>query len=168
MTAGIESGMTIIWCSTGDEQRNFVRLERVIQGFVGEYASLEDDAFRNSNPVKLFFKETCYMVIQTAKNHMGRYVQNLSNMIEMLMNSWGELFLLHCDVPLLCFHCFCCFLLWKLSPNAVADYNRARTYLADLANRDRVPVFNNVSEAVSCAVQRFSSEYTNHLGSPTW
>lgn len=54
----------------------------------------------------------------------------------------------------------------KLSPNAVADYNRARTYLADLANRDRVPVFDNVSEAVSCAVQRFISEYTSHLGSP--
>lgn len=49
----------------------------------------------------------------------------------------------------------------KLSQNAVADYNRARTYLADLANRDRVPVFENVAEAVNCAVQRLTTEYGN-------
>jgi len=42
----------------------------------------------------------------------------------------------------------------QLSENAIADYNRARLYLADLANRDGVPVLNDVSEAVSCAIQR--------------
>jgi len=51
--------------------------------------------------------------------------------------------------------------LLQLSQNAVADYNRARTYLADLANRDRVPVFENVAEAVNCAVQRLTTEYGN-------
>ncbi|KAK2191809.1 hypothetical protein NP493_45g06016 [Ridgeia piscesae] len=41
-----------------------------------------------------------------------------------------------------------------LTPTAVKDYNRARTYLADLANRDGVPVFDNIHEAVGCAVQK--------------
>ena len=42
----------------------------------------------------------------------------------------------------------------QLSENAIADYNRARLYLADLANRDGVPVLNDIAEAVSCAVRR--------------
>jgi len=52
----------------------------------------------------------------------------------------------------------CCL---QLSQNAVADYNRARLYLADLANRDGVPVLSNISEAVNCVIQRlrdFSSD----------
>jgi len=42
----------------------------------------------------------------------------------------------------------------QLSENAVGDYNRARLYLADLANRDGVPVLNDIDEAVNCAVRR--------------
>ena len=49
-------------------------------------------------------------------------------------------------------YCSCCHV--QLSENAIADYNRARLYLADLANRDGVPVLNDVAEAVNCAVQR--------------
>lgn len=41
-----------------------------------------------------------------------------------------------------------------LTENAVDDYNRARTYLADLANRDGVPVLNNIVEALNCVVSR--------------
>ncbi|ESN92803.1 hypothetical protein HELRODRAFT_185164 [Helobdella robusta] len=43
----------------------------------------------------------------------------------------------------------------KLSDNEVLDYNRSRAYLADVANRDGVPVFDDVEEAVLCAVNRF-------------
>ncbi|VEN44020.1 unnamed protein product [Callosobruchus maculatus] len=41
-----------------------------------------------------------------------------------------------------------------LSKNAVKDYNRARVYLTDLAKRKQVPVFENITEAVQCAVER--------------
>ena len=44
-------------------------------------------------------------------------------------------------------------IVYQLTDNAVDDYNRARTYLADLANRDGVPVLNDVDEAVNCAVK---------------
>ncbi|KAK2719830.1 uncharacterized protein LOC136037094 isoform X1 [Artemia franciscana] len=36
----------------------------------------------------------------------------------------------------------------KLSKLAIQDYNRGRAYLSDLANRERIPVFDNVEEAV--------------------
>ncbi|CAB3372680.1 Hypothetical predicted protein [Cloeon dipterum] len=39
----------------------------------------------------------------------------------------------------------------KLSKQAIKDYNRGRMYLSDLANRDGVPVFENITEAVQCA-----------------
>ena len=38
---------------------------------------------------------------------------------------------------------------------AVKDYNRARAYLSDLANRDKVPVFDDITEAVDEAVKFF-------------
>jgi len=41
-----------------------------------------------------------------------------------------------------------------LTPTGVKDYNRARSYLADLANRDGVPIFDDVGEAVECAVKK--------------
>ena len=41
-----------------------------------------------------------------------------------------------------------------MSVDAVNDYNRARSYLADLANRDGVPVFDDIEEAVLAAVTR--------------
>ena len=40
----------------------------------------------------------------------------------------------------------------QLTDYAVKDYNRARAYLCDLANRDEIPVFDDVTEAVNCAV----------------
>jgi hypothetical protein len=42
----------------------------------------------------------------------------------------------------------------ELTPTGVKDYNRARSYLADLANRDGVPIFSDVEEAIDCVVQR--------------
>jgi hypothetical protein len=37
---------------------------------------------------------------------------------------------------------------------AIDDYNRARAYLADIANRDGVPVLSDIREAVLCAISR--------------
>lgn len=42
----------------------------------------------------------------------------------------------------------------ELSTTAIKDYNRARCYLSDLANKDGVPVFDKVEEAVKCAVDK--------------
>ncbi|XP_037078950.1 uncharacterized protein LOC119099953 [Pollicipes pollicipes] len=42
----------------------------------------------------------------------------------------------------------------KLTPTAIKDYNRGRSYLSDLATRRGVPVFEAVAEAVQCVVQR--------------
>jgi raw len=42
----------------------------------------------------------------------------------------------------------------QLSKQAIKDYNRGRMYLADLANRDGVPVFENISEAMQCVVNK--------------
>ena len=41
-----------------------------------------------------------------------------------------------------------------LTAMAIKDYNRGRNYLSDLANREGVPVFDEISEAVQCAIQR--------------
>ncbi len=45
----------------------------------------------------------------------------------------------------------------KLSKMAWKDYNRGRTYLSDIANREGVPVFEEVSEAIDCILQRCKS-----------
>ncbi|XP_055548922.1 uncharacterized protein LOC129732250 isoform X2 [Wyeomyia smithii] len=42
----------------------------------------------------------------------------------------------------------------QLSNSAVKDYNRGRTYLIDLANRQGIPVFNKIQEALHCAVEK--------------
>ncbi|KAL5243346.1 hypothetical protein ACI65C_010756 [Semiaphis heraclei] len=42
----------------------------------------------------------------------------------------------------------------KLTQTAINDYNRGRVYLADLASRERVPVFESIKEAVEIAVQK--------------
>ncbi|CAH1282778.1 unnamed protein product [Diabrotica balteata] len=44
-----------------------------------------------------------------------------------------------------------------LTKNAVKDYNRARVYLSDLANRKQVPVFDNITKAVECAIEKCKS-----------
>ena len=52
----------------------------------------------------------------------------------------------HSKQPIVC--------LFQLTQNAVNDYNRSRSYLADLANRDGVPVLEDIEEAVNCTVRR--------------
>lgn len=42
----------------------------------------------------------------------------------------------------------------RLSAFAIKDYNRGRNYLSDLANREGIPVFDEIKEAVECAIQR--------------
>ncbi|XP_033609101.1 uncharacterized protein LOC111868871 isoform X4 [Cryptotermes secundus] len=44
----------------------------------------------------------------------------------------------------------------KLSKQAVKDYNRGRMYLSDLANRESIPVFESVAEAVDCVIHKCS------------
>lgn len=41
-----------------------------------------------------------------------------------------------------------------LTKAALKDYNRGRSYLSDIANREGVPVFDNVEEAVQCVVDK--------------
>nr|XP_054769839.1 uncharacterized protein LOC129277716 isoform X1 [Lytechinus pictus] len=42
----------------------------------------------------------------------------------------------------------------ELTPRAVKDYNRGRQYLADVASRERVPIFSDVEEATHALVER--------------
>jgi hypothetical protein len=42
----------------------------------------------------------------------------------------------------------------KLSKAALKDYNRGRSYLSDFANREGVPVFEEIGEAVQCVLQK--------------
>ncbi len=48
-----------------------------------------------------------------------------------------------------------------LSKTALKDYNRGRAYLSDIANREGVPVFEDVEEAVECISQRCKSLSSN-------
>lgn len=41
-----------------------------------------------------------------------------------------------------------------LSKSALKDYNRGRNYLSDIANREGVPVFDSISEALACVVEK--------------
>jgi len=45
-----------------------------------------------------------------------------------------------------------------LTKQALKDYNRGRSYLSDIANREGVPVFDNVAEAVQCVVDKCKSQ----------
>ena len=49
--------------------------------------------------------------------------------------------------------CFC----FQLTQLAVKDYNRSRSYLADTAEREGVPVFEDLSEALECVAQKCKS-----------
>ena len=42
----------------------------------------------------------------------------------------------------------------RLSVSALKDYNRGRSYLSDIANREAIPVFDNVEEALQCVVDK--------------
>lgn len=43
---------------------------------------------------------------------------------------------------------------FQLTPAAIKDYNRGRSYLIDLARRQDVPVFSDVKQAVECAIEK--------------
>ena len=45
----------------------------------------------------------------------------------------------------------------SLSPDGLKDYIRGRAYLSDMANREGVPIFDNIDEAVACVVQKCKS-----------
>jgi len=42
----------------------------------------------------------------------------------------------------------------QLTPSAIKDYNRGRTYLTDLAKRHNIPVLNEIKEALDCAIDK--------------
>ncbi|XP_072152099.1 uncharacterized protein raw isoform X2 [Bemisia tabaci] len=44
-----------------------------------------------------------------------------------------------------------------ISPAAISDYNRGRSYLSDFAKKESLPVFDNLNDALLCAVNRVSS-----------
>ena len=44
-----------------------------------------------------------------------------------------------------------------LSTQAIKDYNRGRCYLSDYANREGVPVFDELSEALQCVIDKSKS-----------
>ena len=46
-----------------------------------------------------------------------------------------------------------------ITRQALKDYNRGRSYLSDIANREGVPVFENISEALDCVVQKCKRDY---------
>ena len=41
-----------------------------------------------------------------------------------------------------------------ISKLAVKDYNRGRSYLSDFANREGVPVFDEIQEALECVIHK--------------
>jgi len=50
-----------------------------------------------------------------------------------------------------------------LSPQALKDYNRGRKYLSDIANREGVPVFENITEALDCVVQKCKNDFPTSI-----
>jgi len=42
----------------------------------------------------------------------------------------------------------------QTSQSAADDYNRARAYLADIANRDGIPVLSDITEALDCILKQ--------------
>ncbi|XP_055851824.1 uncharacterized protein LOC129916072 isoform X2 [Episyrphus balteatus] len=45
----------------------------------------------------------------------------------------------------------------KLTPTAIKDYNRGRSYLIDLAKRQGVPVFNDLKSALECTAEKIKA-----------
>lgn len=44
--------------------------------------------------------------------------------------------------------------LLQLTSTAIKDYNRGRAYLRDLAERQNIPVFSEIKEALDCAIDK--------------
>lgn len=49
------------------------------------------------------------------------------------------------------------FVCLQLTPAAIKDYNRGRSYLIDLAKRQGVPVFNDLKQTIDCAIEKVKS-----------
>ena len=49
-------------------------------------------------------------------------------------------------------------ILFQISKCAVKDYNRGRDYLCDLASREGVQLFDDVTEAINCAISLLTGE----------
>ncbi|KAJ6633543.1 hypothetical protein Bhyg_16976, partial [Pseudolycoriella hygida] len=45
----------------------------------------------------------------------------------------------------------------RLTPAAIKDYNRGRSYLIDLAKRQGVPVFSDLKQTIDCAIEKVKS-----------
>ena len=45
----------------------------------------------------------------------------------------------------------------ELSKLAIKDYNRGRVYLSDYANREGIPIFEDLKEALDCVIQKCKS-----------
>lgn len=45
----------------------------------------------------------------------------------------------------------------QLTPAAIKDYNRGRSYLIDLAKRQGVPVFSDLKQTIDCAIEKVKS-----------
>lgn len=54
---------------------------------------------------------------------------------------------------------------FQLEARALKDYNRGRSYLASMANKSRVPVLKDVSEATQCCIRELRVASTGTLTS---
>ena len=46
-------------------------------------------------------------------------------------------------------------ILWlQMTETALKDYNRGRMYLSDMARKEGVPQFEDIAEAVQCAIKQ--------------
>ena len=63
---------------------------------------------------------------------------------------------------ILCYS-YCTFALFQPSESAVDDYNRARAYLADIANRDGIPVLSDITEALACVLKQLQDQTVSML-----
>ena len=43
---------------------------------------------------------------------------------------------------------------FQISPSAVKDYNRGRLYLADMAKRENVPIYESIQDAIKAAIDK--------------
>ncbi|KAL4234692.1 hypothetical protein ACF0H5_006333 [Mactra antiquata] len=55
----------------------------------------------------------------------------------------------------------------KLSDSSIRDYNRGREYLRDLASREGVPLFENISEATDCTISLLTDQSSSSSSLPS-
>lgn len=49
---------------------------------------------------------------------------------------------------------------FQLTEQSIKDYNRGRDYLCDLASREGVPLFEDITEAMNCIITILTEQYT--------